>query len=364
MFRTVGPVALALLFFGCKSGGGVSLLATVTTSTNVTVTPKLIEALGKASVKAALVPGDDGSDGWTDTSLTPTTFGIGINTATLVQPTTTVSPANYVIFDRSLTANNTTNNPIIIYLDSSGVQTIFHNPAVLPQGTYDTVQFEVVFYEMIIPVYDGAGNSHPRRVRYYLEQASDPQLAQVGPGHQSALPFDILISFSDNGFDFRWINNLNGSLNDTRSAIGAASTGGTTPPVTSGGVYQIPTSEQGTSGCGSSPSLICATLTTPINMSSGDQKIQEVTLNFDVTNTFFFDDTDTNPSNPNSSDPNFKGAFNYLDPSRPNSPTTPAAVGQSEDGWLNAACSNPALCTNAALFYPGPPVVSASFAEK
>jgi|GEM_PF-4793034 len=74
----------------------------------------------------------------------------------------------------------------------------------------------------------------------------------------------------------------------------------------------------------------------------------------DITNTFFFDDTDTNPSNPNSSNPNFKGVFNNLDPSRPNSPTTPAAAGESEDGWLNSACSNSSSYTSAALFDPGP----------
>jgi hypothetical protein len=333
-------ITLLLLLSACKGGSKVTLLAEVSTPD---VVPKPTQPTGTecptAQVGVEGVGIGDGESGdWPDRYLTPTTFAIGFKGATLVQPTSTVNPVNYTIpIGPSI--------PQVIYLDSSSAQTISESSSHLPKGTYDSIQLDVVFYEMIIPVFNGnSGDTdvHCRRFRLYLADSTDPNTL----GGKPISSLDILFGTNDNGFLFNWIDAQSGLPAPNRPS---------TP-------FQLP-QRQLPGNTATTPNIVTLTLSPAIE-SAGDNKEFDITLSYDVVNSFFYDETDIDSGNPNATDTLFSQNFNYLAPRPlPNITVSPPA-GVSRDGSLKNACTNTTTCTNSADFWPGLPGITASFVEK
>ncbi|HET6370795.1 MAG TPA: hypothetical protein VFG95_06335 [Nitrospiria bacterium] len=324
--------------------GNITLVAAVSTQN---VVPKPTNSSGSdcSLVQASVDNGTigDGQNGdWPDRYLTPTTFAIGFKGATLLQTTSTVNPVNYTLFDKS-----GDNGPLVVYLDSKSPQIIFDVFDPIPSGTYDTLQLDVVFYEMIIPAFNGQPgdtDAHCRRIRLYLADSNYPNT--LGGNPISAL--DILFAISDNGFDFNWIDPQSGFLVPHRPAI----------------PYQLP-QRQLPPNTATTPDVLTISLSAPISGSSFNFKTKyDITLTYDVSSTFFYDETDTDPGNPNASNTAFSQNFNYLAPRPfPNITVQPSA-GFSRDGSLKNACTNTTTCTNSADFWPGLPQIQASVTLK
>jgi hypothetical protein len=342
-----GPALLGifLLFFlpACKGGSKVTLLAAA--APNETLIPKPTQPTNTdcpplPPVSTTGTIGDGKNSDWPDQYLTPTTFAIGFKSATLLQPTTTVNPINFTIFDQ-----NTPNNPLVIYLDSAASQTVWDSSSHLPKGTYDTIQLDVVFYEMIIPVFNGNTgdlNPHCRRVRLYLADSTDPNTL----GGKPISHLDILLASNDYGFLFNWIDPQSGLPAPTRPSA----------------PYQLPTNQL-PANTSTTPNIVTLALSSPID-SSGDNKEFDITLTFDVSDDFFYDETDTGTGNPNAADPNFSQNFNYLAPRPLPNITIQPSAGVTRDGSLKNACTNINICTDSADFWPGLPSITANAVPK
>lgn len=357
-------IIFSFLFSGCKGGSKVSLLAVTSTPNVVPVTTQSSfdcpTPLASSTTDTKGI-GDGANSDWPDRFLTPTTFAIGIQSASLLQSSDTVNPITFNIFDRG-----SPNSPLAIYLDSTVPQVISDSSAHLPDGTYSTIQYQVVYYEMIVPVFNGGPGDtapHCRRVRLYLANSADQFTLSGTP----ITAFDILFSSSDNGLDFNWISQ--GGITDPSCPVGQAGCLLRTRPANP---YQLPPNRL--PNVTGAQNIVTRLFSSPIIVDSSTDKDFEITLTFDLADLFFYDETDTDAANPNSLNPLFTDNFNFL-ASRPLAHiTTQPDTNLSRDGSLLDACTPFPTCdtrvttggtaTFSADFWPVPPAVAATVVEK
>lgn len=298
---------LSTLVSGCGDEGGVNLLATTPTA-GVVGEPTPITG-EPASVPATVESPDDG---WPDRAYTPVAFAIALKSAQLVPQSDTAGTPRYTLFD---TVNP--NNPLVVTLRSDENTVVFENPATPPDGQYNLLELDVVYYEMVVPICDNQ-RCRNHRVRVYLQDASDPNTL----GGTTVSKFDLLFSFSELSFDFGWISKVNGQFASTRPAENT---------------YQIPNSPQ---------NIRKATLSPPITIDDNEQAF-EITLSFNLTDLFFYDETD-----PVAEASILADNFNLFSP-HPTTQGTDPVAGISRDGTVRFACRLDDLsCTTPADAFP------------
>jgi len=201
----VGALAVvAALTTGCSNGANITLQAMMDPT------------------QAAAKNGDPSTDGWTNSFLTPTGFAMGIQSAKLTNSSD--SSVSFTIFDQG------TGPPLFTRLYNSPTKVTIASQSDIRSGTYDQVELQVVFYEADIQVADDMNTLHPRRLRYYFSDATDPLINQT---NQAVNAGDLLLSNNDftdlptngdpsavgtTGTDLRWINQTDGSLCTPRSS--------------------------------------------------------------------------------------------------------------------------------------------------
>ncbi len=297
-------MAVALLA-GCSKGGNITLQAQFN------------------STEPAASNGDTNSDGWTDANLTPTGFAMAIQSAKLTNSTTTDTA---MIFDQGAD----TTQALFTRLYNSPTKVQIQSKSDIPNGTYDQLELQVVFYEAAIQVADNT-TTHIRRLRTYFQDSTDGLIGKAVKafdlliGNGSPTDFTVPISgdpteVGGNGQDLNWINPTDGSIRcDTRANCEVA-----------GNPYQVPTTVF--------PGGATVTIPLPtIVVDSSTDTTFVITLTAKIQNLFFYDS--------DGSDGNI-AQFNYL-----------SDITVSKDGKIKAACI-PSDCSGAvkaADFWIGPP---------
>jgi hypothetical protein len=283
----VGLIALATST-GCSSGANITLLGTMSTS------------------DPAATNGDGNTDNWTDETSNPVGFAIGIQSAIL----TGSDGSSFTIFDQGSDPNNALferfyESPATIRMGSNSD---------IGNGTYDTLELKLVYYEADVNVYDTSATPNPRRLRVYFQDYNE----KLTSNNQAVSPFDQLLSSSNfttlpttgtgselgaGAQDLNWIHPADGSPCPTRSAC-------------NGGVpYQVPTTV-----FPGYPVVKIDLGSNNIVVDSSTDSTFNLTLTFNVGGLFFYDNTDSDTN------------FNYLVPLPPASPS-------SYDGKIEAACT-------------------------
>src|SRR3989338_5251091 len=114
--------------------------------------------------KAFLAASGDGDTDFPDRFITPSSFTIGFKSFKMFREGETTP--SYTLFEEDPTA------PRRFSLTSAQVQEVRENITDPRAGTYDRIEYEVSYYEMIIPLCGLRSTSgrdcHNRRLRYYL----------------------------------------------------------------------------------------------------------------------------------------------------------------------------------------------------
>lgn len=174
-------------------------------------------------------------------------------------------------------------------------------------------------------------------IRVYLSESPHPQTGAP----ISAL--DILVSNSENGDDFLWVSKTkNGDARQDTLLTTRAD----------GDTYQVPASAVS----GPSPIKLSPALTIDDETKKDDK---EFTLEFDIRDLFFYDETDKQETS-------FFGKFNLfaVHPIQSGNNDIGNPDGLSRDGTVEHACDDPTNCTTPADFYPGDPAVTVTWIDK
>jgi hypothetical protein len=251
---------VALSVSGCGKGKSGAILK-VTTSTPLT-TPSSKAGLSKLLLAAR---GDGEGDQFPDVLLTPSAFTIALKSFKIVQTDTTTiglgqALKSYTLFDVGFDA------PKIIELNTGTVIDVAEQSNDPPAGTYNRIEYEVSYIEMMIPLCDVSNVCEDRRLRFYLNNFS-------------ATAFDLLLSQSTKGFDFGWISAAQGlplliPITNLRPL----------DPV------QIPSSQFETTP----PSPLFSLALPPVTIPTKPDGKFIFTLDFNLADLFFFDNTDQN----------------------------------------------------------------------
>lgn len=312
----VGLVALATST-GCSEGANVTLQGMFSLT------------------DPAATNGDGSSDNWTDSKLTPTGFAMGIQSATL----TGSDGSSFTIFDKG----DTNNLPDALFtrLYNSPTKVNIASNTDIKNGTYDTLELQLVYYEADVNVYQNSV-SQTRQFRTYLQD----YVERLTSSSQTVSAYDQLVSNSafivpisgnpgdvGSGTVLTWIDPANGSRCAQRSDC-----------ITGGNPYQVPTT-------------VFPDSTLKVNLSGQNIVVDSstnanfiITLTAQIQNLFFYDETDTiSPDNT---------LFNYL--------SDPAV---SKDGKIQYACtlsdcSGGGANKQQADFWIGPPQFHASVTSR
>jgi len=278
----------------------------------------------------AATNGDGNTDNWTDLTSNPTGFAIGIQSAIL----TGADGSSFTIFDQGTDPNKA----IFERFYASPATIRMGANSDIGNGTYDTLELQLVYYEADVNVFDDSATQNTRRLRVYFQDYNEKLIANS----PAVSPFDQLLSstnFTDvptsgtgsevgsTGRDLNWINPANGSLCPSRNTC-------------NGGVpYQVPTTV-----FPAYPVVKIDLGSNQIVVDSSTDTTFNLTLTFNVGGLFFYDNTDSDTN------------FNYLLGLPPASPS-------SFDGKIEAACtlSNCSSGTGnkqQADFWIGPPQFS------
>jgi hypothetical protein len=273
---------------GCSNGANITLLGTMSTT------------------DPAATNGDGNTDNWTDLTSNPTGFAIGIQSAIL----TGSDGSSFTIFDQGTDPNKALferfyETPTTIRMGSNSD---------ISNGTYDTLELKLVYYEADVNVYNDSGTPNPRRLRVYFQDYNEKLIANS----PAVSPFDQLISSSNftdvpttgtgselgsTGQNLMWIDPANGDLCPTRNTC-------------NGGIpYQVPTTV-----FPEYPVVKIDLGGNDIVVNSDTDTTFNLTLTFNVGGLFFYDNTDADTN------------FNFLLPLPPASPS-------SYDGKIEAACT-------------------------
>lgn len=332
---------LILLSFttGCGKGKSGVVFKVTTDTPDIVQVLKPLQALAKPT-------GDEASD-FPDQFLTPRSLTIAFNSFKIfrITNTTTTGAGNtetassYTVFDVGSTAGTAAGRPIIVSLTTGQPQDVKENTSTPSQGTYEHVEYGIRYFDMTIPLCDSNNSCEDHRLRVYLTAEPDPDLGNFTP-----TPGAILISRSVNGTDFSWISQQQGLLGSLDSF---PITGGKPPDP-----YLMPPSQFPVTNA------ITSTFTQPISptLEIKDKPDKEFvfTLSFDLTDLFFYDNTDQLGTGALDPGPDFH--FNARVPD--------TATDTSRDGKILFSCTNPipALCR--ADFWPGIPPATVSVSQQ
>jgi hypothetical protein len=317
----VGGMLLVLtLSAGCSSGANVTLQGMF------------------SQTDPAANNGDGSSDNWTDYRQTPTGFAMGIQSAKL----TGSDGSSFTLFDEGVNGNNIP-DALFTRLYNSPTKVVIDSESDIKNGTYDTLELTLVYYETEVDAYQDTV-LHPRRLRTYLQDYNETLIGGkavtaydmlIGNG----MPTDFTVPTSGNpsdvgstGTDLTWINPANGNRCAQRSAC-----------VNGGNPYQV-------------PSTVFPNPTVKIDLGGQNIVVDSntdanfiITLTAQIQNLFFYDETDTISP--------YTTIFNYLS-SLPT--TSPPNSSESYDGKIQDACS-PSDCSGGSTnklqadFWMGPP---------
>ena len=253
---------IAPVLSGCGKGdSGARLIVT-------TDTPLAAAASKPARSKTLLAAtGESVPDIYPDRFLTPSAVTVGLKSFRFVKVNDTTAPSqiaeSYTVLDTDPTA------PRVIKFQTGVPEEIIETVSDPRAGTYDHIEYEITFLEMVIPLCDALQNCENRRLRVYLTGITDPEI------NLATTPFDLLLSRTENGFDFGWISKTFG-ISDTDLF-----------PI-SGNRPADPVQMANASSAGSSVFSAPITLVVPRKPKSK----YVFTLHFDLSNLFFFDNTD------------------------------------------------------------------------
>lgn len=291
---------------GCGEGDSGVIVRATTETPGVAPVEKPLQA----------VTGDN--DAFPDIKLTPSSFTVAFTHVRLIEATDldTDPIQTHTVFERD------PSDPIEISLTTGEVEEVEESNREPQARTYNLIEYGVRYFEMTIPLCEADDDCENRRVRYYLttDALADPVLNFTPQARE------ILISRSPTGDLFSWIYPELGlplSLNEFPIT-------GQRPPE----VYQVPLGVFPATG----PSPIFRQpLSPPLEVEENPDEVFVFTLRFDLTDLFFFDNTDgeTEPVR-------FNARVDNLDLSR--------------DGKILNGCASPPICT--ADFWPGLPDVT------
>ncbi len=303
-----------LLSFATGCGNGKSgVIIRVTTDT-----PGIVPV----SKPHRAVTGDLGSD-FPDRNLTPHSLTIAFTSFKLFKTTdqqnTTTLPS-YTVFDADPA------RPVVVSLTTGETTKVDENNSDPSRGTYNRIEYGVRYIEITIPLCNANDSCEDHRLRFYLTGDPDPDLnftPAVG---------EILISRSVNGTDFSWISQSQGLLASLDLF-----------PITGGrpiDPYLIPSATLFPPSGVVNP-LFSQSLTPVLEINEKPDKEFVFTLNFDLTDLFFYDNTDEIDLDPGPD----TFHFNAL-----------ADSNSSRDGEIQRDCGADLTCR--ADFWPGIPTVT------
>lgn len=275
--------------------------------------------------------GDGGGDLFEDQLITPSAVTLGLKSFRLVKqeddPLLEPVPEFYSLFDAD------PGDPRVIEFQTGVTEEIAETSSEPREGTYNRIEYEITYLEMIIPLCDANHNCENRRLRFYLDAIFDPEF------NLQTEPLELLLSENENGFLFNWISAALG----LPESLGRFPVSGNRP--TDPYLAQIP----GTQLNPSNPSLFSLPLNPPLEVPRNPDGEYIFTLHFDLSNLFFFDNTDEATI-----DPNAPFHFNALVPN--------VSVATSRDGKIRFSCA--LSCVTAADFSPGLPVVTVTVRQE
>jgi hypothetical protein len=280
--------------------------------------------------------GDGSSDNWTDSKQTPTGFAMGIQSAKL----TGSDGSSFTLFDEGVNSNKMP-SALFTRLYNSPTKVVIDSENNVKNGTYDTLELQLVYYETEVGAYQDVV-LHPRRLRTYLQDYYETLISKTVTAYDLLIgngsPTDFTVPTSGDpsdvgttGIILNWINPTVGSLCPTRSTCNG------------GAPYQVPTT-------------VFPDSTVKINLGGQNIVVDSntnanfiITLTAQIQNLFFYDETDTIAP--------YNTIFNFLSPLPTTSPPNPP---ESYDGKIQDACS-PSDCSGGgtnkqqADFWMGPP---------
>lgn len=317
-----------LAISGCGKGkSGAVLRVTTSTLSAASSKPELSKTLLAAR-------GDQTGDGFTDQFLTPSAFTVAFKSFKLLQVDATLGLGQpvqtYTLFDQGF------DFPKVIELKQGEAIDVVEMNNDPPTGAYNRIQYEISYFEMTIPLCDAANSCQNRRLRFYLTNVVDPALNNF-----SATAFDLLLTQSSSDFDFAWISAAQGT------SVFFPITG--PRPVDA---VQVPSTQFDVVPASPLFSATIPDLTVPTKPNGK----YDITLTFDLTNLFFFDNTDDK----------LTSATPAIDPAPPFHFNALADISASFDGKFRRACgvNVTAPCATEANFWPGLPVVSPTIVQE
>lgn len=305
-------------FSGCGKGNSGAKLS-VTTDTPLSA-PASKPVLSKAV-------GDGDSDTFPDSFLTPSAFTIGLKSFKFFKQNNTTTPGQ--VQQSTSIFDTTFDSPKVIDFKTGAPQQVAETVNDPSEGTYDRVEYEISYMEMILPLCRADNTCEDRRLRFYLKDFTDPTLNNF-----STPPLDLLISQAKDGFDFGWVSAAQGL--PTLFPI----TGQKPADPVKVGVNQF--------SSGTPSPVFSVAISPPLVVPTKPKGKYLFTLNFDLSDLFFFDNTDAATI-----DPAAPFHFNALaDPSI------------SRDGKVRFICAPaPATCLTPD-FSPGLPVVTLTVTQE
>jgi hypothetical protein len=312
---------LTLLAAGCGEGKSGVILRVTTDTAGVAPVEKLrLKTIGDAP-----------NDVLPDRNLTPSSFTVAFTSFRLIQD---ADPDNPNAPRRSHTVfNRDRSDPIEISLISGQTVEVDENKREPRRGTYDRLEYGVRYFEMTIPLCRLNDDCEERRVRFYLSSDPDPTL------NFTPTAGDILISGSETGDDFNWISTSGGI------PFGLVPITGQRPA----DAYQLPTGIFPRSNV-DDQTIFALEISPPLEVGSNPKKVFVFTLKFDLTDLFFFDNTDEDDEDPIDTPTDFH--FNAL----------LTDLNRSRDGKIEFECVNDDTCR--ADFWPGLPAVTVERTEE
>ncbi len=206
--------------------------------------------------------GDEGDD--PDDFITPETLTVGFKSFKLIQQGETTP--RYSLFDVDFAS------PKVVTLTSEPQQ-VAENISDPSVGSYDRIEYAVSYYEMPIPICDAQAECESRKIRFYLTDVADKSLGGIPIQQQ-----ELLVSTTENGTQFGWMDDATGlatlfPLTGPRPAL----------------PYRVPGNQ-----FPSRPSpTFSMTLSSPISVPETPEGKYTLTLHFDLSALFFYDDTDS-----------------------------------------------------------------------
>jgi len=314
------------------AAGLMALAASTGCSSSANVT--LLAQFASGSSNPAANNGDGNTDNWADNNLTPTGFAMGIQSATL----TGSDGSSFTIFDQGVDGGSMP-NALFTRFYNSPTTVNFGYKTDIDNGTYDTLELQLVYYENEVDAYQDA-TLHPRRMRTYLQDYFETLIGKTVTAYDMLIgngsPTDFTVPTSGDytdvgstGQDLSWIDPVDGSRCAQRSDC------------LDGGIpYQVPTTV-----------FPSATVKIPLTgqeivVDSDTDANFVITLTAQIEDLFFYDETDAGaPEN---------ALFNYL------SDSSSSLDGKIQDACTTSDCSGGGGNKQQADFWIGPPQFKAS----